>query len=147
MSMETFKQYLESGIEFVSRTGVRVLELAPGRVKLCMPLSGNENHIGTLYAGALFTLAELPGGALFLSSFDVNRFYPVIREMNIRYHRAARTDAFVTQTLSRDEIDRITREAEQNGKSDFTLFCEITDAQDTVVADSTGLYQIRAIKA
>lgn len=145
--METFRQYLETGIEFVKRTGVRVIELAPGHVKLCMPLSGNENHIGTLYAGALFTLAELPGGALFLSSFDAERFYPVIKEMTIRYRGAARTDAYVVQSLSLREIERITREAEQNGRSDFTLLCEITDEEGNIVAESTGLYQIRAIKS
>ena len=145
--MEAFREYLETGIEFVRRTGVRVMELAPGRVKLCMPLSGNENHIGTLYAGALFTLAELPGGALFLSSFDTKRFYPVIKEMNIRYRRAARTDAYVVQTLSPGEIARITSEAEQTGRSDFSLLCEITDAEGSIVAESTGLYQIRAVKS
>lgn len=145
--METFRQYLETGIEFVRRTGVRVLELAPGSVKMCMPLAGNENHIGTIYAGALFTLAELPGGALFLSSFDVNRFYPIVKEMTIRYHKAARTDVFVTQTLSPEEIKRITEEAEKKGKSDFKLFCQVADAKGTVVADSTGLYQIRTVKA
>lgn len=56
-------------IPFVRRSGVRVLALEAGRVVCEMPLKGNVNHIGTMYAGALFTLAEFPGGPLMLATF------------------------------------------------------------------------------
>ena len=42
----------------IERTGIEILELEPGRATLRMPLEPNVNHVGTMYAGALFTLAE-----------------------------------------------------------------------------------------
>ncbi len=63
------KKMLEEGIAFVARSKVKVLAMEPGYVKMMMPLQPNLNHVGTMYAGALFTLAELPGGAIFLTTF------------------------------------------------------------------------------
>ena len=50
---------IEQGIPFAGRTEVEVMVMEPGYVKLKMPLKPNLNHVGTMYAGALFTLAEL----------------------------------------------------------------------------------------
>ncbi len=66
---ETVKELVEKKIAFVERMGLKVIELTPGYVKLIAPLQGNENHVGSMYAGALFTLAEIPGGALILTTF------------------------------------------------------------------------------
>ena len=52
---------LENGIPFVERCGFKVEALERGRVVCRMPIEGNTNHIGTMYAGALFTCA-LKGG-------------------------------------------------------------------------------------
>ena len=78
-SEEMARHFTEDKIAFVRRMGLKAVTLEPGHVKLLVPLAGNENHIGTMYAGALFTLAEIPGGALFITSFDTRRFYPIIR--------------------------------------------------------------------
>jgi len=63
----------KKGIPFAGHTEVKVVELEPGYAKMLMPLEPNLNHVGTMYAGALFTLAELPGGAIFLSTVDLRR--------------------------------------------------------------------------
>ncbi len=78
---------IEQGIPFAGRTEVEVLKLEPGYVKMMMPLEPNINHVGTMYAGALFTLAELPGGAIFLSTFDASQFFPLIKGMEIKFLR------------------------------------------------------------
>ena len=54
-----------------------------------MPLKPNKNHIGTMYAGALFTLAEMPGGVLFLSSFDNKAFFPIVKELTMKFVKQA----------------------------------------------------------
>ena len=145
--MSDIRQFIETGIPFVKRMGLKVLELAAGRVKLAAPLDGNENHIGSMYAGALFTLAEIPGGALFLTSFDARRFFPVVKEMAIRFRRPALGDVTVEMRLSAEEIARISAEAERKGKAEFQLTGEIKDADGVMVAESRGLYQIRLLKA
>ena len=143
---EDLKAFVERKIPFVERMGLRALELRRGYVKLAAPYEGNENHIGTLYAGALFTLAEIPGGALFLTSFDAERFYPVVKEMTLRFLKPAITDVTVDLSLADEDISRIQAEAEQAGKAEFSLEGEIRDANGDVVATSRGDYQIRKFK-
>ncbi|WP_222829200.1 DUF4442 domain-containing protein [Segniliparus rotundus] len=65
-----------TGIAFVERSGLRVLIAQRGKARCWMPYEGNENHIGAMYAGALVTLAELPGGLLYLTSFDTRSSSP-----------------------------------------------------------------------
>ena len=140
---EMARVFTEEKIDFVKRCGLKAEQLEPGFVRLRMPLSGNQNHIGTLYAGALFTLAEIPGGALFLTSFDVQRFYPLIKEMNLRFRRPATSDITVEARLSDEEIARIQAEAEHNGKADYHLELQLCDASGEVVAQTRALYQLR----
>jgi len=112
-------------------------------VELMAPLEGNLSHVGTMYAGALFTLAEIPGGALFLSTFDASKYYPIVKEMTIRYKRPVVTDATVKVRLSEEEATRIAAEADEKGKSEFILQGEIFDANGQLVAESEGIYQLR----
>jgi acyl-coenzyme A thioesterase PaaI-like protein len=144
MPIELVRQLTEEQIAFVKRSGLKADVLEPGHVRLRMPLEGNQNHIGTLYAGALFTLAEMPGGALFLTSFDSRRFYPIVKEMNLRFRRPAKGDITVEAHMHSEEITRIQREAEANGKADYLLELQLLDATGEVVAESRGLYQMRA---
>ena len=138
-----FRKLVEEGIPCVKRMGLQVLEMAPRRVSLKMPLAGNENHIGIMYAGVLFTIAEIPGGALFLTTFDISKYVPVIKGMDIRFKRPAATDVTITIELAQEEVDRIHRELEAQGKSDFVLNGQIKDLQGTVVAETIATYQIR----
>jgi len=144
LSNEAIQKYVESGIAFVQRAGITALELKPRYVKLKAPLEGNVNHIGSMYAGALFTLAEMPGGALFLTTFDVSKFYPIIKEMNIRFKALAKTDVTIELSFTEDEVERIESEALENGKADYILEGEIKDETGQVVAVSRGIYQLRA---
>ncbi|RJG13169.1 DUF4442 domain-containing protein [Pseudomonas cavernicola] len=141
---EIARQFTEEKIAFVKRTNLKAEVLEPGFVRLRVPLAGNENHIGTLYAGALFTLAEIPGGALFITSFDASRFYPIVKEMNLRFRRPATGDIWVEARLSAEEIERLQTEAATNGKAEYLLELKLTDSSGEVVAESRGLYQLRA---
>jgi thioesterase domain-containing protein len=141
---EAVKELVEKKIAFVERMGLKVLELIPGYVKLMAPLLGNENHIGSMYAGALFTLAEIPGGALILTTFDPTKCYPLIKELTIKFLRPAGSDITTEISLSQEEVERIIRELSDRGKAEFVLHGELKDVSGTVVAESRGLYQVRS---
>mgnify|MGYP003603307319 FL=1 len=104
---EIARQFTEDKIAFVKRMNLKAEVLEPGFVRLRVPLAGNENHIGSMYAGALFTLAEIPGGALFLTSFDASQFYPIVKEMNLRFRRPATGDIVVEARMSAEVIERL----------------------------------------
>ncbi len=144
-ALDGAKRLLEQGIAFVRNAGLVVEHLERGEVRCLMPFKGNGNHIGTMYAGALFTLAEIPGGALFLSSFDTARFYPVVKALNLKFIKPAKGDVRTTARLGDAEIARIEAQASAEGKAEFTLLLELKDSSDVVVALSEGLYQLRRI--
>ncbi len=139
------KKSLVEGIPAVARTGIEVLELDVGYVKMSMPFEPNINHVGIMYAGALFTLAELPGGAIYATGFDSRRYFIVVKDLQMRFRRPAKTDVTVEVRLTPEEISEIEERAERDGKADFSWDCELKDADGTVVATSTNLYQIRKI--
>ena len=51
-------------IPFAGRAGFVVEVIGEGYLRARIPLKGNRNHMGSMYAGALFTLAEIPGGVM-----------------------------------------------------------------------------------
>lgn len=130
-------------INFVERAGVRVDEVEPGRCRLSMPEEPNINHFGTVYAGAIYTLGEVPGGVLFFATFDVERFFPLVRSSQIRYRRPARGRLSVEASITPDEVARLQAEAEEHGKADYELELSITDETGEVVATMTSQYQMR----
>ena len=143
--LESIRQAASSPFPFISRCEARVEELQQGFCRAMMPYKPNVNHVGTMYAGALFTLAELPGGALFLSSFDSSRFYPIVRDAQIRFRRPAKTDVRVDVSISEEEVQRVQKETEEQGKCDFELESELRDENGEVVAISKIMYQLRKI--
>ena len=143
MPLELVRQLTEEQIAFVKRSGLKAEVLEPGHVSLRMPLAGNQNHIGSMYAGALFTLAEIPGGALFLTSFDAQHFYPIIKEMNLRFRRPATGDIRVEARLEDAQIQALQKQATEEGKADYVLELQLIDESGEVVAQSRGLYPLR----
>jgi acyl-coenzyme A thioesterase PaaI-like protein len=140
------KVMIEQAIPFAGRTEVKVLTMEPGYVKMLMPLEPNVNHVGSMYAGALFTLAELPGGAIFLTTFDASRFYPLIKGMDIKFVKPATSDITVEVRLEPEEAARIQRAANEAGKADYDWQCELRDASGQVVCVSSNRYQLRSLK-
>lgn len=145
LPLEIARQLAEEQIAFVKRSGLKAEVLEPGHVRLCMPLAGNQNHIGSMYAGALFTLAEIPGGALFITSFDTARYFPIIKEMNLRFRRPATGDIRVDAQLSAQAVEELQNEAATQGKAEFQLRLQLTSESGEVVAESYALYQLREL--
>ena len=129
---------------FIERVGLELLLSERGRAVLRLPSEPNINHVGTVYAAALVTLAEVPGGALFLSAFDVERFYPIVGDLSIRFRRPATTSVLVDGRMSDDEIDRVTSELEEAGKSKWVLEQQLIDEKGVVVATTEATYFGRA---
>lgn len=136
---------LQTGIAFVQRAGLKIEELRPGYVRLSVPYEPNINHIGTVYAGAIFTAAEIPGGALFLSSFDYRRFYPVVKALNLKFVKPAKTAITVEASLTPEQVQSLQATASAEGKAEFVLNVEVKDANGVVVAVSEGVYQLRRV--
>ena len=142
-SQEFVRRAVEEKIAFVKRCGLKLIECEPGRVRCQMPTAGNENHIGSMYAGALFTLAEIPGGALWLSSFNISESYPLLKSFYIEYLKPAKGVISFELALSPERIQKLALQCNEQGKVDFELCGELKDEQNSTVAVTKGLYQLR----
>ncbi len=138
------KKSIEGTIPFVERSKIEVVELDVGYVKMRMPFEPNVNHVGMMYAGALFTLAEMPGGAIFVTTFDAKKFFPIVKSLDIKYVKPAMTDITVEVRLSEEEASEVAARAEADGKADYEWQCELKDANGDVVAVTTNHYQMRS---
>jgi acyl-coenzyme A thioesterase PaaI-like protein len=132
-------------IEAIKRTGIRVVALRDRYAKMLMPLEGNVNHVGMMYAGSLFTLGEIAGGAIHMVSFDVTRLFPIVKEVNIRFRRPAMTDVTMEVEFSAEEAARIEAEALEKGKADYELNLELKDTNGEAVSIVSGTWQVRVI--
>jgi thioesterase domain-containing protein len=135
--------YCQNGIPAIKRTGLVITDMSKRYVKMTMPLEGNANHIGMMYAGSLFSIGEISGGVIHGASFDTEKYVPIVKEVNIRFRRPALTDVTLVVTITEEEADRIVNEAAEKGKADFTLDLEIKDAGGEVVSIVHGIWQIR----
>lgn len=135
---------IEQSIPAMHGLGIRAEHLEPGLVVGSAPLEGNTNHLGTMYAGTLFGLAEMLGGAMFGASFDIARFHPTVKDLHIRFRRPATSDIRAEASLDASTLAGLRAEAEENGKAEFVLEARITDLAGEVVATTVGTYQVRA---
>lgn len=135
---------MESTIPPVHRMGVKVLEADRGRAVASVPLEGNGNHFGVIYAGVQFTVAEMLGGVIALATFDAAKYYPLVKGVDITFTGMARTDLTAEASLAEDEITRVEAEAAEKGKADFTLDAVVKDEAGQTVSITRGLYQLRA---
>ena len=134
---------LEQLIPVAWRMGVRFTDLRRGYVQASLPFEGNGNHFGTVYAGVIFTLAEVLGGALHFATFDATTHYPLVRGVDIKFLKPGRGDLTASASLDDETIARVLAEAGTDQKAPFELHAEVVDAEGVVVATTVGDYQIR----
>lgn len=141
----TLVDYIQNGIPAIKRTGIRVLEIRDYYVKLIMPLEGNTNHIGMMYAGSLFCIGEISGGVIHGVAFDVNKYVPIVKEVNIKFTRPALTDVTMEVSMDKERAEAIQATAAEKGKADFTMELELKDSGGQVVSRVNGVWQIRPL--
>lgn len=122
---------------------VEIVEAGRTTVAARLPAGPNSNHFGTTYAGCLFSVAEVLGGVYASTSLALEGAVPLVKQVTIDFLRPATTTVTARSTLSEETIARVLAETEERGKSDFQLETEVTDEQGTVVARTTGTYQLR----
>ena len=138
---------IESTIPIAHKMGLKVVEARPGFAATTVPAEGNGNHFGVIYAGVLFTVAEILGGIIPLITFDTAKYFPLVKNLDIQFVAMAKSDVRAQAGLDDETIARVEAEAAERGKADFTLEAVVTDADGQTVATTRGLYQLRALRS
>jgi thioesterase domain-containing protein len=135
--------YLEKAIKIIEKMGMRILDFQKQSVKIMLPKEPNVNHIGTVYAGSLFSLADFAGGVLFYSTFDLRKYYPLLKEVTITFKRPATTDITVEASMTPEQAEGIKKIADETGKADWALDIELKDEQGNVCCIAHANFQMR----
>jgi len=149
MTPDELTESMHTSIPILGHMQIRVLEVGPGHATVELPAAPNVNHFGAMYAGSLYTAAEVLGGAIPQASFDLTGefagYVPLLKSSEIRYFKPATGRVRARARLADDELERVGREAKEKGKADFVLEAEIVDDEDNVLATSRGVYQLRRL--
>ena len=130
-------------VPFLARTGIKALKMEKDGIRLMVPLEPNINHIGIMYAGALWTLSETMGGAVFHVYLMAEGTFPIVKSLNIKFVKPAPTDCFCEYKMDAEKAKRIVDACEKNGKADYEISLELKDTNGNVVALTEGVYQVR----
>ena len=77
-----------------------------------LELANNDhlsNHLGTMHAGALFSLAEATSGEYLLRQFQSSDLdiIPVVRKVDIKYSRPAESVVYSTAEFAENSADEV----------------------------------------
>jgi len=139
-------EMLSTIVKIIEKMGIRIVEMRDRYVKVLLPLEPNVNHIGTIYAGSLFSVGEYIAGPIFVASFDYTKFYPIVKAINVQFCRPATTDVTVEVTLGEAEAEAIQREVEAKGKADWKMDLEVKNQTGEVCCLLQGVWQLRKWK-
>lgn len=131
----------------ISALEIRALEARPGRIVTHAPLRANQNHLGIMYAGTLYGIAEAAGGMILFPSIDFATFPPVVKSSSIHYRRPARSDITATAVLDVEVVDRVCLEVARQGRSEYDVEVILIDDQTDVVATMRGTYVMLAMSS
>ena len=142
-------EMIRSGIErmpYNAMVGVRIVEMDGGRARgtlAARPEVGN--HVGTMHAGAQFSLIEAASGAAVSSAFLdlLGRATPLAQGAEVTYRRPAKGDVVADAVLSPEEIARVRSELDAHGRARFDVVVSVTDADGTLATEATMRWYIR----
>jgi acyl-coenzyme A thioesterase PaaI-like protein len=97
------------------------------------------NHIGTLHAGALFTLAETATGFYLASLFPESseEMLPLLRSSSVKYKRPATTTIHAIATVEDDALEAFTQLLEKRGRATVSVDIELLDEEDHLCMQGT----------
>ena len=119
MDVNEIQQLINEKVPAAGFFGLEVEDVEEGHVRLRMPFARPaENHLGIVYAGAIFSLAEIAGGVVMLSVFDTSEVTLIIRRLEIDFVRPSRRDLFCNVQLPEALVDEARANIAAQGNAD-----------------------------
>jgi len=126
--------------------GIEVVEAGDGHVRTRLPFRAeNGNHIGTVYAGVLFSFLETSGGALVLVAFDVMRFIPIVVEGTIRFQRPVTGAVEADLSLTPAVRDAVHSALDADPRYAWTLHANAVAEDGRIACEADFVYRFRSI--
>jgi uncharacterized protein (TIGR00369 family) len=141
---DSLRVQLAAAIPFARHAGVEIVEIADGsaitRLSQAEQLS---NHIGSVHAGAIFTLGETASGAAMVGTFAevATSIRPLATAANITYLKLGR--GLLTARARTDMAGaELRRQLNENGLAAFEVHVEIRDEREREVAQMVVAWRV-----
>ncbi len=144
LDLEQLKQGLPGMVPFAGTLGLVLEEARPGRVQVALPFQpALANHLGTLHAGATFSLMETTGGAAALVTFGEMASRLLVAAGRIQWLKRIAARATAVAEVPPGLRDRVLEEVRRDGKSFFSLDVTVTNESGEVAAQATFEYRLK----
>ncbi len=133
---DAFKKQFQAAVPFVNTLGIIVTDINSGTAEATLAVTPElSNHLGTLHAGAMFTLAETASGAAMMGALGTKAFElrSVAATSDISYKKLAKglITAVAKTSIPAAQINE-TLDAE--GKVRFAVSVELLNEDKEIVA-------------
>lgn len=133
-------------IPFIDKVGVK--KNSEGFLELSFSDSV-LNHLQTIHASALFTLAEAASGEVLQLQFPelVGKVIPVLRDSQMKFRKPATTDVTAFPSISAETIERFNEQFAKKGRALIEVGVEIRDEENTTVCSGNFNWFVQKIGA
>jgi len=144
---DALKAQLSVAVPFAAHVGIVLEEIGAGAATATLDQSqATSNHIATLHAGALFTLAEAASGAAMAGMFleRLAALRPVAASATIDYLKPAR-GRITAHAVVDGAKDALLAALDAEGRVRFAVTVRIVDAEAREVARMTVDWHVAAL--
>jgi len=124
---------LIENIEFVKYLGIK----QEGSSLALEPIEELQNHLGSIHAGALFTLAESQSGLTLITQFGKANVKALLRSSNIKYKTEAKSKITATGYIEPKDIEKFNIKLHKKGRALIDVAVEVLDLEHNIVLNAT----------
>jgi acyl-coenzyme A thioesterase PaaI-like protein len=104
---------------------------------------GVKNHVGSIHAGALFTLGETCAGLLIIKNFSFKNHRPLMSEVEVKYDKQARGRVYGVCEISEKLLDEAKVTLGQKEVPFIPMKTLIYNEKDELVATVKTKWQVK----
>ena len=124
--------------------GLEVQSIQGGVYRCFVPhRESNLNHIDTIHAGIQWSVSEVLGGMVMISTLKGHPFFAVVKRVVIDFTRPARSGITAEALFDSVAAEKLKTDFESEGEASFSLRVSVRDENGTEVASATGDYLAR----
>jgi len=122
-------------IPFVKLVGIEEEELTLS----LKTKESTHNHLGTLHAGAIYTLAETQSGLYLQTTFSEleNRVVPLLRTSSIKYKKPATSTVSAYAYTSEEVVHTFRTQFDKKSRALIQVHVDIKDEENLLLAEAT----------
>ena len=133
---------IKSPIEFLTVAGVEPLCVEERHVACKLPAGHMHlNHVGIMYAGSYFILAEATGANLLKCTYG-KQYVPIIKSAELNYLKPSKKDLIIDLSMTEEEAEERIAYIKEHGKGQYPMDIQINDEDGNHVADAHIVYYL-----